>query len=44
MMREGARQGAIGMASDVVAGLRGDPLPVVRGLLDTITDPTKEEL
>src|SRR5262245_19262554 len=28
MMREGARQGAIGMASDVVAGSRGDPLPL----------------
>jgi pimeloyl-ACP methyl ester carboxylesterase len=28
MMREGARQGAIGMASDIVAGSRGDPLPL----------------
>jgi pimeloyl-ACP methyl ester carboxylesterase len=28
MMREGARQGAIGMASDIVADSRGDPLPV----------------
>jgi|Tabmets5t2r1_1033131.scaffolds.fasta_scaffold02694_3 pimeloyl-ACP methyl ester carboxylesterase len=28
MMREGARQGAIGMASDIVAGSRGPPLPV----------------
>jgi pimeloyl-ACP methyl ester carboxylesterase len=28
MMREGARQGAIGMAADVVAGSRGDPLPL----------------
>src|SRR5262245_17468750 len=28
MMREGARQGAIGMASDVVAGSRGDALPL----------------
>jgi pimeloyl-ACP methyl ester carboxylesterase len=30
MMREGARQGAIGMASDIVAGSRGDPLPLDR--------------
>jgi hypothetical protein len=28
MMREGPRQGAIGMASDIVAGSRGDPLPL----------------
>jgi pimeloyl-ACP methyl ester carboxylesterase len=28
MMREGARQGAAGMAFDVVAGSRGDPFPV----------------
>jgi pimeloyl-ACP methyl ester carboxylesterase len=28
MMREGARQGAIGMAADIVAGSRGEPLPV----------------
>ncbi len=28
MMREGARQGAIGMASDIVAASRRDPLPV----------------
>jgi pimeloyl-ACP methyl ester carboxylesterase len=28
MMREGARQGAIGMASDIVAGSRGEPLPL----------------
>jgi pimeloyl-ACP methyl ester carboxylesterase len=28
MMREGARQGAIGMASDIVAGSRGAPLRV----------------
>jgi pimeloyl-ACP methyl ester carboxylesterase len=28
MMREGARQGAIGMASDIVAGSRREPLPL----------------
>ena len=28
MMREGARQGASGMACDIVAGSRGDPLPL----------------
>jgi pimeloyl-ACP methyl ester carboxylesterase len=28
MMREGARQGAIGMAADIVAGSRGEPLPL----------------
>jgi pimeloyl-ACP methyl ester carboxylesterase len=28
MMREGARQGAIGMATDIVAGSRRDPLPL----------------
>jgi pimeloyl-ACP methyl ester carboxylesterase len=36
MMREGARQGAIGMASDIVAASRGDPLPV-----DTIRTPVR---
>jgi pimeloyl-ACP methyl ester carboxylesterase len=28
MMREGARQGAVGMAADIVAGSRDDPLPL----------------
>jgi pimeloyl-ACP methyl ester carboxylesterase len=28
MMNEGARQGAIGMAADIVAGSRGEPLPL----------------
>jgi pimeloyl-ACP methyl ester carboxylesterase len=36
MMREGARQGAIGMASDIVAGSRGDPLP-----LDAVRAPAR---
>src|SRR5262245_30100952 len=36
MMREGARQGAIGIASDIVAGSRGDPLP-----LDKVQTPVR---
>jgi pimeloyl-ACP methyl ester carboxylesterase len=28
MMREGARQGAVGMAADIVAASRGEPLPL----------------
>src|SRR5262245_60987096 len=36
MMREGARQGAIGMASDIVAGSRGDPPP-----LDKVRAPVR---
>jgi pimeloyl-ACP methyl ester carboxylesterase len=28
MMREGARQGAVGMAADIVAGSRSEPLPL----------------
>jgi hypothetical protein len=28
MMREGARQGAIGMVADIVAASRGEPLPL----------------
>jgi pimeloyl-ACP methyl ester carboxylesterase len=28
MMREGARQGAIGTAADIVAGSLGEPLPL----------------
>jgi pimeloyl-ACP methyl ester carboxylesterase len=30
MMREGARQGATGMAADIVAGARDDPFPIDR--------------
>jgi pimeloyl-ACP methyl ester carboxylesterase len=30
MMREGARQGAVGMAADIVAASRGEPLPLAQ--------------